>query len=201
MSKKLLLAIGIAVSVGAAVLIALLAPAEKQLGDAVKLIYLHAGLVLVSMLLVTAVGALGLLYLLTGRGIFFAWAKPAKAVTLIFWFVYLTSSVIAMRLTWGGIIWNEPRLMLAASIFLVLIAIYLISMTFNAPRAIASLNLMMGVSVWVLVARVPAVMHPTSNPITSSSSNPIKLDTLFIFLFFMAAAILSIILTKQLTDD
>lgn len=200
MTKKALLAAGIAAMIAAALVTAYLAPAEAQLGDAVKLIYLHAGLVFVSMFLVTAVGVLGLLFLVTGKKVFFDWAKPTKTVTLIFWFTYLSSSVVAMRLTWGGIIWNEPRLLLASSIFLVLLAIFLVSLTVHAPRVIASLNVLMGAAVWILVSRVPAVMHPTSNPISSSGSFAIKLDTVLIFLFFLAAAIMSVGLTKKLSN-
>ncbi len=201
MTKKTLLAGAIAVTVVAALVTAYVAPAEQQLGEAVKLIYLHAGLVFVSMLLVTAVGLLGALFLLTGKKAFYDWARPTKTVTLIFWFTYLSSSLVAMRLTWGGIMWGEPRLLLAASIFLVLLAIFMVSLTFHAPKVIASLNVLMGGSAWFLLTRVPAVMHPTSNPIRNSSSSFIKLDTLLIFLFFLAAAVLSVILTKALTRD
>ncbi|MFA5867228.1 MAG: hypothetical protein WC891_04615 [Actinomycetota bacterium] len=201
MTKKAILAAGIAASVAAALVTAYLAPAEAQLGEAAKLIYLHAGLVFVSLILVTCVGILGLLYLVTDKKTLFDWAKPTKAVTLIFWFIYLSSSLVAMQLTWGGIMWGEPRLLLAASIFLVLTAIFLVSLTFHAPRIIASLNVLMGASVWLLLARVPAVMHPTSNPIRNSSSSFIKLDTLLIFLFFLAAAVLSIVLARSLIKD
>lgn len=200
-TKKLILAGGIAAVVIAALITAYLAPAEKQLGDAVKLIYLHAGLVFVSLILVTFVGILGLLYLITGKSVFFDWAIPTKAVTLIFWFVYLSSSLVTMQLTWGGIMWGEPRFILAVSIFMILLAIYLVSMTFHAPKVIASLNVLMGASVWILLSRVPAVMHPTSSPIRSSSSAYIKLDTLLIFVFFLIAAMLAVGLVKALMKD
>jgi hypothetical protein len=196
-TKKALLAAGIAGMIVAALVTAYLAPAEAQLGDAVKLIYLHAGMVFVSLILVTCVGILGLLYLITGKRIFFDWAKPTKIVTLVFWFTYLSSSVVAMQLTWGGIIWGEPRFILAVSIFLILLAIYLVSLTFHAPKIIASLNVLMGASTWILLSRVPAVMHPTSNPISSSGSLAIKLDTLLILLFFLAAAGMSVVLAKK----
>ncbi len=201
MTKKVLLASGIAAAVIAALVTAYFAPAEAQLGEAAKLIYLHAGLVFVSLILVTGVGILGLLYLLTGKKFFFVWAKPTKAVTLIFWFTYLSSSLVAMRLTWGGVIWEEPRLLLAASIFLVLTAIFLVSLTFHAPKIIAALNVLMGGSTWILLTRVPAVMHPTSNPIRNSSSSFIKLDTLLIFLFFLAAAALSVVLARTFVKE
>ena len=201
MTKKVILAAGIAAAVIAALVTAYLAPAEQSLGDAVKLVYLHAGLVFVSLILVTCVGVLGFLFLVTGKSVFFAWAKPTKVVTLIFWFVYLSSSLLTMKLAWGGIMWGEPKLLLAGSIFLILLAIFLVSLTFHAPKVIASLNLFMGASVWFLLSRVPAVMHPTSSPIRNSSSTFIKLDTLLIFLFFLAAAVLSVILTRALTRD
>jgi hypothetical protein len=195
---NIILAAAISVLSAAAIGVAWLAPAEKQLGDAVKLIYLHAGLVLVSMLLVTVVGIFGLLYLVTGREIFLAWAKPAKLVTLIFWTVYLLQSMLAMYLTWNRVVFNEPRFLMAASILAALAAIYLLSTVFEAPRVIASLNVVMGAGVWILVSQVGAVMHPTSNPISSSSSALIKVDSLLIFLFLLAAAAVSVTLAKRL---
>ncbi len=192
--------IGLCVCVACAVLLAWLAPAERQLGDAAKLIYFHAALVFVSMALVSVVGLLGLLHLATGRRVFFEWSQPAKAVTLIFWFVYITSSVLAMKLAWGGIIWTEPRFLLAASILVTLVAIALLETVFEQPKIISFLNVVMGVVVWILVARVPAVMHPTTNPISNSSSSLIKYDTLGIFISLAAAAIISVLLVRRLTS-
>lgn len=192
------LAAGLAVCVAGSIILAYLAPAEQQLGDAAKLIYFHAALVFVSMSLVSAVGLLGLLYLATGRRGFFVWSQPAKTVTLVFWFVYIVSSILAMKVAWGGIIWTEPRFLLAASILVTLVAISLLETVFEQPRIISALNLVMGVIVWVLVARVPAVMHPTTNPIRNSSSSLIKYDTLGIFLFLAAAAVVSVLLARRL---
>jgi len=193
-----ILAAGIALAVIAAVIVAALSPPEQQLGDFAKLIYVHAGLVFVSLLLVAAVGALGLLYLVTNRKVFYVWSLAAKPVTLIFWAVYLGISILAMKLTWNEIIWNEPRFLLAASVFLILCSLYLVSLAVHAPKAVAFLNLATAVVVWWLVAKVPAVMHPTSNPIRTSSSGLIKLDSLLIFLFILAAAALSVTLAQRL---
>lgn len=193
------LAAGIFLFSAAAGVTAFLAPAEQQLGDAAKLIYLHAGMVFVSMLLVSAVGVLGLLHLLTGKELFFAWSKPAKIVTLIFWTTYLTSSIIAMKLSWNMIIWDEPRFLLACAILLVLFAISLLGTIFDAKKIISALNVTMGALVWVLVSSVPAVMHPTTSPIRNSGSSAIKTDTLLIFVFLLSAAIMSVILCYNLT--
>lgn len=193
------LSAGIAVCAAAAGITAFFAPAEQQLGDAAKLIYLHAGMVFVSMLLVSAVGLLGLLHLITGKEIFFTWSRPAKIVTLIFWAVYLSSSIVAMKLSWNMIIWNEPRFLLAAAILLVLVAISLLGTIFDAKKIISALNLTMGALVWILVSSVPAVMHPTSSPIRNSGSAAIKLDTLLIFLFLLTAAFTSVILCYNLS--
>jgi hypothetical protein len=200
MVTKRLLTAGIVVCFAAAIIIALLAPPEAQLGDAAKLIYFHAALVFVSMILVSAVGILGLLHLVTGRRLFFDWSRPAKAVMLFFWTFYLTSSVFAMKWAWGGILWTEPRFLLASSILVTLIAIALLETVFETPRVVSALNVLMGVIVWVLVSRVPAVMHPTTNPISNSGSAPIKYDTLGIFLFLAAAAALSVVLGRLLTQ-
>jgi hypothetical protein len=199
-TRDLGLAAAIILLAAAAGFTAYIAPAEQQLGDAAKLIYLHAAMVLVSMLLVSAVGILGLLHLLTKNELFFKWSKPAKTVTLIFWFIYLSSSIVAMKLSWNMIIWNEPRFLLAAAIFLVLLAIFMLGTIFEAKKIISALNVTMGALVWILVSSVPAVMHPTSSPIRTSGSSAIKMDTLLIFIFLLAAAIASVILCYNLTE-
>lgn len=161
---------------------------EQTLGSAVRLIYIHAALIFVCLILVTAVGALGLLYLATGKEVFLAWSYPTKLTTISFWLVYLATSFLAMKLTWGGIVWGEPRLLLGSAIFFVLVAVYLLSSVVSAPKLISFFNLLMGGVVWVLILRVPSVMHPSNNPIRSSSSLPMKLSTLAILLLFLAAA-------------
>ncbi len=198
--STVLLAVALCLCVAAAILLAWQSPAEKQLGDAAKLIYFHAALVFVSMALVSVVGLLGLLHLVTRRKAFFAWSQPAKAVMLVYWFVYITSSVLAMKLAWGGIIWTEPRFLLAASILVTLVAIALLETVFEQAKIISSLNVVMGAVVWILVARVPAVMHPTTNPISNSTSSLIKYDTLGIFVFLAAAAIISVLFVRRLTS-
>lgn len=92
-------------------------------------------------------------------------------------------------------------MVLALSILFLLTAIFLVSLTVHAPKIIALLNILMGTSVWILVSRVPAVMHPASSPIRNSTSGAIKLDTLVIFLFFLAAAVLSVVLAKTFFKD
>lgn len=194
------LAAGIFLLAAAAIVTAYLAPAEQQLGDAAKLIYMHAAMVFVSMLLVTAVGVLGLLHLLTKKEIFFRWSVPTKIVTLIFWFTYISSSIVAMKLSWNMIIWTEPRFLLADAILLVLVAIFLLGTIFDAKKIVSGLNVLMGALVWILVSSVPAVMHPTTSPIRNSSSSAIKTDTLLIFIFLLAAAFVSVILCYNLTE-
>lgn len=139
---------------------------------------------------------LGLLYLITGKEIFLEWSRPTKLATLSFWAVYLATSFLAMKLTWGGIVWREPRLLLGSAILFVLVAVYLLSSVVSAPKLISFFNLLMGAVVWVLVSRVPSVMHPSNNPIRSSSSLAIKLSTLAILLLFLAAAFQLIRLLK-----
>lgn len=196
-TKKILLAAGIAGSIALAVLVDWLAPAEQTLGSMVKYVYIHNGLVFTSLALVTFVGILGLLYLVTGRRFFFDWARPAKQVALIFWTFYIIQGIVAMKVIWGGIVWNEPRQLLAFSLYFVLIAIYLVSTTVHAPKLISALNVVMGASVWFFISRISAVMHPTSSPIRNSPSVLIRASALAIFVLFLTAAVLSVILFKM----
>ncbi len=196
-NKRIILGALIAATFVAALVVAAFAPAEQTLGNAAKVVYVHAGLIFVSLCLVTLVGILGVLYLITGKDVFFKWAKPTKRVTLIFWGVYLISGIIAMYLAWGGMLWQEPRMLLGFSIFILLIAIYILATTVHAPKLISLFNVVMGASVWILLTQVPAILHPTSNPIKNSSSALIKLSTLAILILFSASAVFSVLLSKD----
>jgi len=196
-NKRIILGALIAACFVAALTIAVFAPAEQTLGNAAKVVYVHAGLIFVSMCLVTVVGIMGLLYLITGRDIFYKWAKPTKRVTLIFWGIYLISGIAAMWLAWGGMIWQEPRMLLGFSIFILLIAIYILATTVHAPKLVSLFNVIMGASVWLLLSQVPAILHPTTRPINNSSSLWIKLSTLAILVLFAVAAALSVVLSKD----
>ncbi len=164
------------------------APAEQTLGNFVKLIYLHAALVFVSLVMYSGVGLLGLLYLVTSRDVFLKWALPAKQVALIFWFVYIVTSMISMKLIWGAVVWAEPRFVLAVSAFVVLLGIYLLSIAFETPRLVSVLNLSMAAAIWILISRIPRILHPGS-AIRSSPSLAIKLSTLAVSLLLLAAAV------------
>lgn len=196
-NRRILLGALIAVTFAAAVVIGLLAPPEQTLGNAAKAVYIHAGLIFVSLCLVTLVGILGVLYLVTGKDVFFNWAKPTKRVTLIFWTIYLISGIVAMYLAWGGMLWQEPRMLLAFAIYILLIAIYILATTVHAPKLVSLFNVIMGASVWILLSQVPAILHPTSNPIANSSSMLIKLSTLAILVLFSASAVFSVLLSKD----
>lgn len=165
-----------------------LAPAEQTLGNFVKLIYLHAALVFVSLVMYSGVGLLGLLYLVTNRDVFLRWALPAKQVALIFWFIYIVTSMISMKLIWGAVVWAEPRFVLAVSAFVVLLGIYLLSIAFETPRLVSVFNLSMAAAIWILISRIPRILHPGS-AIRSSPSLAIKLSALTVSLLLLAAAV------------
>jgi hypothetical protein len=171
-----------------ALVIVWLAPAEQTLGNFVKLIYLHAALVFVSLVMYSGVGLLGLFYLVTSRDMFLKWALPAKQVALIFWFIYIVSSMVTMKLIWGAVVWAEPRFVLAVSAFVVLLGIYLLSIAFETPRLVSLFNVAMAASIWILISRVPRILHPGS-AIRSSPSLAIKVSALAVSLLLLAAAV------------
>lgn len=180
--------VSFALLVTLALVVAWFAPTEETLGEAVKLIYLHAGLIYACLALLTGIALLGLVNIVVARGFLREWLWPVKVATLSFWVIYLLTSLIAMQLTWGAIVWAEPRLLLGASLFLVLLAAYVASTVVRSPRLTGLLDLASGAVVWILISRVPTIMHPSGSPIRSSPSWSLKLSVLAITVLLLASA-------------
>lgn len=168
-----------------------LAPAEKSLGQAVKLVFLHAAFMWVAFGLVTLQGLLSLVSLLTPQK---ATLIRFNALTLIASLIlFLATGLLGLYtavVTWGGVNWTEPRLfMLAEVLALGLIAIGL--KTVLNPKLGSLVSLAFAVVVWVLVLRTELVMHP-ANPIFSSNSLTFKTVPVSASLL-IASAILALI--------
>ena len=173
----------------------ILAPAEAQLGQLIKLVYVHGALVTVGLAAFSVAGGLGLVALVVRRPVWYNGTWAAGLAALGIWIVYILSSMAVTGLTWGQVIaWNEPRVRASALILLAAIVLAVVTRLVGHRDFTAVVNLVMGMVPWILVRRAEAIRHPI-DPIGGSQSASIQV---FFVLIVVAVAGLALTLIAWL---
>lgn len=179
-----------------AALVLLLLPAEKTIGPAIKIVYLHGALSRAGMIGFVAGGAPGVIYLLGAWRQMPAahWSRWSNALTLSgwgFWVAHFIVSMPATRLTWGPwIAWGEPRVTMTLQIAAAGLAVLAIGWLLGSPRFAAGANALLGGAVIFMAERTGVLRHPL-DPIGSSPSLAFRLAYLVLLLFVGAAMALT----------
>jgi len=161
------------------ILLAWLAPSEATLGDAVKLIYVHAALMWVGFALLTIGGIAGAAYLFWRRDAFIGWSYGCSVVGVALLFGTGILGSISAKITWGAIFWAEPRMAMLGQILFSAIIVAAAVRISGSKVLGGSACFGLAVIAWVLVIRTERVIHPVS-PIFSSESTAIKVFPLLI---------------------
>ena len=173
----------------------ILAPAEAQLGQLIKLVYIHGALVMVGLAVFSIAGGLGLVALVIRRPVWYDGTWAAGVVALSVWIVYILSSMAVTGLTWGQVVaWEEPRVRASALILLAAVVLAVVARLVGHRDFTALVNLVMGIVPWILVRRAEAIRHPL-DPIGGSQSTSIQL---FFVLIVLAVAGLALTLIAWL---
>jgi len=173
----------------------ILAPAEAQLGQLIKLVYVHGALVMVGLAAFSVAGGLGLVALVVRRRVWYNGTWAAGLAALIVWILYILSSMAVTGLTWGQVIaWNEPRVRASALILLAAIVLAVVTRLVGQRDFTAMVNVVMGIVPWILVRRAEAIRHPL-DPIGGSQSESIQV---FFVLIVLAVAGLALTLIAWL---
>jgi hypothetical protein len=152
----------------------ILAPAEAQLGQLIKLVYVHGALVMVGLATFAVAGGLGLAALAIRRCTWYNGTRATGLAALIVWTVYILSSMAVTGLTWGQVIaWDEPRVRASALILLAAVVLAVVTRLVGHRDFTAAVNVVMGIVPWVLVRRAEAIRHPL-DPIGGSQSASIQ---------------------------
>jgi hypothetical protein len=182
-------------SVGLLAVCVILAPAEAQLGQLIKLVYVHGALVMVGLAAFSVAGGLGLVALVVRRRVWYNGTWAAGLAALIVWIIYILSSMAVTGLTWGQVIaWNEPRVRASALILVAAIVLAVVTRLVGLRDFTAMVNVVMGIVPWILVRRAEALRHPL-DPIGSSQSASIQV---FFVLIVLAVAGLALTLIAWL---
>ncbi|MHB1343790.1 MAG: hypothetical protein ACYCX3_05475 [Thermoleophilia bacterium] len=157
-----LLGLGVAV---AAVALARVPP-DKVLGDNVRMVFFHGAVTWTGIVMTALAGLLGLAHLALGRpGASPLWRTLSLAA--LFWTASLSISFPVMRSTWGGVLWNEPKLLMSAEVVSALLLAWAVSLLVGRPRVTATLALTAALVMAFLLIATPGAFHP-DNPIMSS---------------------------------
>jgi hypothetical protein len=167
-----------------------LAPAEAQLGNLIKLVYVHGALIWIGLLAFSLAGGLGLAALVvrhvpgwTERAkVWYRSTQAAAAAALVVWIAYVISAMAVTGLTWGQVVaWNEPRVRATALILVAALILAFVVKLVDHPDFAAAVNLVMGIVPWVVVQQADVIRHPV-DPIGGSGSATIQFFYLLIVL-------------------
>ncbi len=162
------------VVVGAAMVVwALLAPSERQLGDGIRFVYLHVSATWAGLMGIYGAGLIGLAEAAAPARIPRGWTAAFGRAGLVLFAVGFVVSLVSAQVSWGGIIWTEPRLLASIGI----VALGLVVAWTLAGVGSARID---GLA-WAGFAAASAVslqtaglfFHP-DDPIGASTSDPIR---------------------------
>jgi hypothetical protein len=156
-------------------LLVLLSPAERQLGNLIKVIYLHGALARVGIYALILAGLLALVYLIRPNPALLRWSNAVQVAGMIVFIVHFALSIIPTHETWGvWIAFDEPRTRMTLQIVGVGLLIILVRSLVDDDRLHAIANFALGAAVLLLNLRTGVLRHPL-NPIGESSSSTIQL--------------------------
>ncbi len=172
-SRTLIIATLIAlVSLSGAVV--LLIPAERTLGPAVRLVYVHVALTQTGALGFVLYALAGLAVAATGQARLQRLAQTVGWTAFIFQIGGLAMSMVAAVATWGAVAWDEPRMLAAMQITCVALIILIVAPWFPWMRIRGLLCAIPALFMAWTLARTPPVIHP-ANPIRTSTSREFQL--------------------------
>jgi hypothetical protein len=149
------------------------APVEQSLGQGIKIVYVHVGLIWAGMFGFALNGLLGLVVAVTDSKKLADWLPIIGLVSLVVFVVSVIVSLVAEQVNWGGIFWREPRNMAVFSVTAVAIIVLVLNSWLPWRRAQGLLAASLAVYTILTLPSAPMVMHP-ENPARTSSSMGIQ---------------------------
>src|SRR5512135_961197 len=171
--RRQFIAPSLLILLGLIVLVALISPPDKVLGDRVRLVYLHGSIIQVDLALYGLAGLTGLIYLLSSRSVWSLRSIVLARASLIMWFVYLLISIVTTIETWGGVPLFEPRWIFTIQITVLAPLAYLAGVVMKNPKISAALNIIVVIAIVFLDSRAQLIMHPI-DPIGTSGDVAIQ---------------------------
>ncbi len=150
-------------------IVTLLAPTDKTLGEATRMVYVHGAIIRVVLGAFLVAGLLGLVYLFNRNATIYEWSRVAQITSLLLWLPYLVTALISTLQTWGAIAWFEPRWLVTLQISVVAPVALVISLIVKNRSVTAVLNVLVAIAVFFLTRNAGLVLHPI-DPIGTSGN-------------------------------
>jgi len=166
-SRSTLFATVAVLAVIAGVLVALIPP-DQKLGGMVRLVMFHGASTWVNMATFTFAGILGIAFI-AGVGRVHRWGEAFRWISLPLWTINTGLGLLSMKLIWGGILWDEPRLWMTFGLLAASIVVVALQLVFDLPKFTAVLDAVLASGLWALVLLLPNLFHPDS-PVFSSGN-------------------------------
>jgi len=155
------------------VALALLAPAEKTLGEAIRYVYVHVALTRAGMWGFYLAGLMGLGVVISAHPRLQEWTQVMTWVSFALFLAGGIGSIFAQQTSWGGLLWEEPRNRTSLSVIAVALIVLILNHWIPWIRVRGLLYLgLAGYVAWV-IPRTPLVFHP-ANAVGSSPSAAIR---------------------------
>jgi len=154
------------------VIVTLLAPTDRVLGAATRMVYVHGAIIRVILGTFLLSGLLGLIYLFNRKTAWVEWSRVLMETSLLLWIPYLVSATIATLQTWGAIAWFEPRWLVTLQVSVIAPVAYVVSLVVKKPIVTAALNAIVAAAIFLLTRSAGLILHPI-DPIASSGDNGI----------------------------
>lgn len=169
-----------------AIVLALVAPQEKVLGGYIKLIYLHAAVTWVGLILFAVTLIAGIANLAFKRPAP-NWVDGLFTNALYFWTASTLIGSVAAYLTWGEAWYLEPRTRMAFIIFTAGAVAYVVAPMFKRSIERVATWSAVPTFAYIMLSTTGKLVHP-NNAFTKSDSVEIKIFALIITLVFAGIA-------------
>ncbi len=181
-----------------AIVLLLLSPAEKTLGDGIRSVYLHVSLTWTGMVGIGVSGLVGIVAVFKPRTRIIDWMTTIGLVALIMFAIGLVISLLAAAINWGAVFWQEPRTAGAIEIIALGVIVQFLAMLPIHNRVKGLLFVLLAAFMAWSVSTTPRVLHPGAAARTSTSTS-IRLT--FFGLFAVVSGVAAWIVVQRQTNS
>lgn len=143
-------------------------PPDARLGKMVRFVMFHGAATWVNMGTFTLAGLFGVAFIFGAKGAQ-RWNEAFRWFSLPLWVVNTVLGIVSMKVLWGGILWDEPRLLMTFGLLAGSVVILAVQLIFDHPKVPAALDAVLAAALWFLVLVLPNLFHPDS-PVFNSDN-------------------------------
>lgn len=170
--------------------ILILMPAEKTIGQIIKIVYLHGALSRAGMIGLIGAGITAIAYLLRPRPALVRWTDALLLSGWGFWLAHFIVSMPATRFTWGPwVAWGEPRVTMTLQVIVAGLVVIAVNRLLNDARFSAAATALLAGALVILAARTGVLRHPL-DPIGASPSVLLRLVYLALLIPIIGSMVL-----------